>query len=72
MTTDVQVSTETRATATGACVHHWVIDAPVSMVSTGRCVNCGTQREFSNRYVEPEPGHRQPFPRFRDPASDGE
>lgn len=34
------------------CVHHWVIDAPVDDTSRGRCVQCGAEREFTNRYVQ--------------------
>ncbi|MDA1271983.1 MAG: hypothetical protein O3A93_12120 [Chloroflexi bacterium] len=34
--------------AKSACVHHWVIEPPIGLVSPGVCRLCGEGREFKN------------------------
>lgn len=33
-------------TATGTCVHHWVLGLPQDDVVKGRCKRCGAHREY--------------------------
>ena len=30
------------------CIHHWIIEPPVSAVSEAQCKLCGDEKEFSN------------------------
>lgn len=30
------------------CVHHWIIESPDGLTSTGVCKNCGAKKSFVN------------------------
>ncbi len=30
------------------CRHHWLIEPPGGPTSTGRCLHCGSERQFNN------------------------
>lgn len=30
------------------CIHHWIIDSPDNVTSSGKCIHCGTVKEFIN------------------------
>jgi len=34
--------------ADATCVHHWLIAPNDTPVSRGRCLHCGTERDFNN------------------------
>jgi hypothetical protein len=36
------------ARPTGACIHHWLIEAPSGRESTGVCKRCGKRKSFAN------------------------
>lgn len=33
-------------TATGNCVHHWILGSPEDDIIKGRCKRCGVHREY--------------------------
>jgi hypothetical protein len=46
----MQQPTEEVAVEIPACVHHWVLGAPVGGNTSGRCRDCGQEREFQETY----------------------
>jgi hypothetical protein len=30
------------------CIHHWLIEPPVELISKGICLKCGVERDFDN------------------------
>jgi len=53
---------------TGACRHHWVIEAPEGPVSIGRCRVCGQSSHFKN-FIDSTPwgeDGREPDPQPQD------
>lgn len=34
------------------CVHHWIIEDPDSVYSTGKCTRCGQEKKFINDWNE--------------------
>ena len=39
---------DTKPTAKGKCVHHWMIESPNGRESGGVCKRCGARKSFSN------------------------
>lgn len=45
------------------CIHHWRIETPAGPTSPGRCLKCGTEREFLNGPQKGWPwGHEKGLP----------
>ena len=48
--TEMQQPTEEVAVEIPACVHHWVLGSPVGGSTSGRCRDCGEERDFQETY----------------------